>query len=110
MQPEVCPARAQPLAADVWPHLPCAAGPHRLSYPLQQLALAAPGGNGGVLLRRGARPGVWEVVGERGVELRTPARRRGRGGAARFRVWEAVLPELAHAGLRPVAAAYARAP
>ena len=109
MQPEVYPARAQPWAAEVRPCLCLSAGRRMHNFVLQQLALAAPGG-GGMLLRRGARPGVWELVGERGVELRTPARRRGGSGAARARMWEAVLPELARAGLRPVAAAYARAP
>ena len=101
-QPEVCPARTQPWAAEVRPCLLLSAGRRMHSYVLQHLALAAPGG-GGMLLRRGARPGVWELVGERGVELRTPRRRRGG-------VWEAALPELARGGLRPVAAAYARAP
>ena len=78
-------------------------------FQLQQLALGAPGG-GGVLLQRGARPGIWELVGKAGVEMRTPRRRRAGSEAARARVWQAVLPELAVAGLRPVAAVYARAP
>ena len=109
MQPEVCPGHAQAIGAQAWRVLGDPAGPSESLYQLQQLALGAPGG-GGALLRRSARPGVWELVGRGGVGMRTPRSRRGCSEAARAGVWQALLPELAGAGLRPVAAVYARAP